>query len=39
MVLWPLADLDGLIVEVHDAKSLIGLMRLASRLAEGAFRT
>jgi hypothetical protein len=26
-------------VEVHDAKSLIGLMRLASRLAEGPFRT
>ena len=39
VVPWPLADLDALIVEVHDAKSLIGLMRLASRLAEGPFRT
>jgi len=39
VVPWPLADLDALIVEVHDAKSLIGLMRLASRLADGPFRT
>ena len=28
VVPWPLADLDALIAEVHDAKSLIGLLRL-----------
>ena len=35
VVPWPLADLDGLIGLVHDAKSLIGLMHLrahASRM-------
>lgn len=32
VVPWPLADLDALIAEVHDAKSLIGLMRIARRL-------
>ena len=29
VVPWPLADLDALIAQVHDAKSLVGLMRLA----------
>lgn len=29
----PLADLDALIAEVHDAKSLIGLLRLAAMRA------
>jgi len=29
VVPWPLADLDGLISQVEDAKSLIGLLRLA----------
>jgi ADP-ribose pyrophosphatase len=28
VVAWPLADLDALIAVVHDAKSLIGLLRL-----------
>lgn len=32
VVRWPLADLDGLIGEVEDAKSLIGLLRLAREL-------
>ena len=29
---WPLADLAGLIDQVHDAKSLIGLLRLEREL-------
>ena len=29
---WPLADLDGLIERVQDAKSLICLLRLAREL-------
>lgn len=32
VVPWPLDDLDALIGRVHDAKSLIGLMRLARRI-------
>jgi ADP-ribose pyrophosphatase len=31
VVPWPLDDLDALIDTVHDAKSLIGLMRLRRR--------
>lgn len=31
VVPWPLADLDALIAIVHDAKSLIGLLRLRAR--------
>lgn len=30
---WPLSDLDGLISQVEDAKTLIGLMRLRAHLA------
>lgn len=30
---WPLADLDALIAVVHDAKSLIGLLRLRAHLS------
>ncbi|MEW6581792.1 MAG: NUDIX hydrolase [Actinomycetota bacterium] len=33
VVPWPLADLDGLIGQVEDAKTLIGLLRLARELA------
>ena len=32
VVPWPLADLDALIAQVHDAKSLVGLLRLARRI-------
>jgi ADP-ribose pyrophosphatase len=32
VVSWPLADLDALIDQVRDAKSLIGLLRLAREL-------
>ena len=32
VVAWPLADLDALIDQVRDAKSLIGLLRLAREL-------
>ena len=32
VVPWPLADLAGLIDQVHDAKSLIGLLRLEREL-------
>jgi ADP-ribose pyrophosphatase len=35
VVAWPLADLDALIARVRDAKSLVGLLRLA-REREGA---
>lgn len=38
VVPWPLADLDSLIDDVRDAKSLIGLMRLVSRLDDGSLR-
>jgi ADP-ribose pyrophosphatase len=38
VVPWPLADLDGLIDRVRDAKSLIGLYRLARELAAGRLR-
>ena len=34
VVAWPLDDLDALIDSVHDAKSLIGLLRLARRLGD-----
>lgn len=34
VVPWPLADLDALIGMVHDAKSLIGLLRLRARASE-----
>ena len=32
VIAWPLADLDGLIARVDDAKTLIGLMRLEREL-------
>jgi 8-oxo-dGTP pyrophosphatase MutT (NUDIX family) len=35
VVRWPLAELDGAIAECRDAKTLIGLMWLARRLARG----
>ena len=36
VVEWPLADLGGLIERVHDAKSLIGLLRLERELRSGS---
>ena len=33
VVKWPLADLDGLIAEVTDAKTLIGLLLLRDRIS------
>ena len=36
VVPWPLAHLDGLIACVHDAKSLIGLLRLQAARARNA---
>lgn len=36
VVEWPLADLDGAIARVRDAKTLIGLMRLERELRAGA---
>ena len=33
VVRWPLADLDALIAVVHDAKSLIGLLRLRAGIS------
>ena len=33
VVPWPLADLDALIAIVHDAKSLIGLLRLRAHVS------
>ena len=33
VVPWPLVDIDGLLAQVHDAKSLIGLLRLARRIS------
>jgi ADP-ribose pyrophosphatase len=35
VVAWPLADLGGLIDRVHDAKTLIGLLRLERELRAG----
>ncbi len=35
IVAWPLADLDGAIAEVHDSKTLIGLMALRERRRDG----
>lgn len=35
VVRWPLADLDALIASMNDAKSLIGLLRLAREIAPG----
>jgi hypothetical protein len=32
VVPWPLADIDRLIASVHDAKTLIGLLRLAREI-------
>jgi ADP-ribose pyrophosphatase len=32
VVAWPLADLDGLLAQVRDAKSLVGLLRLGREL-------
>jgi len=39
VVEWPLADLDGLIAQINDAKTLIGLLRLRILLASGTLET